>query len=118
MKVSSIVMCLFLLCSFLDFLILCGEFQVNFVKGVFVLCKQCILLKNFDVDEMVQLLEVIDDDLFLICDWVIMELMYGVGLCLVELVLIDIKDVNLSEGEICVIGKGNKECKVWFVGQV
>ncbi|PWG88351.1 hypothetical protein DIS03_10095 [Vibrio cholerae] len=117
MKASSIATRLSSLRSFLDFLILRGELQANPAKGVSAPRKQRTLPKNLDVDEMAQLLEVTDDDPLSIRDRAIMELMYGAGLRLAELVSIDIKDVNLSEGEIRVIGKGNKERKVWFAGQ-
>lgn len=117
MKASSIATRLSSLRSFLDFLILRGELQANPAKGVSAPRKQRTLPKNLDVDEMAQLLEVTDDDPLSIRDRAIMELMYGAGLRLAELVSIDVKDVNLSEGEIRVIGKGNKERKVWFAGQ-
>lgn len=117
MKASSIATRLSSLRSFLDFLILRGELQANPAKGVSAPRKQRPLPKNLDVDEMAQLLEVTDDDPLSIRDRAIMELMYGSGLRLAELVSIDVKDINLRDGEIRVIGKGNKERKVWFAGQ-
>ncbi|GAL16213.1 tyrosine recombinase XerC [Vibrio astriarenae] len=58
-----------------------------------------------------------DDDPLAIRDRAIMELMYGAGLRLAELVSIDVRDVHLRSGEIRVIGKGDKERKVPFSGQ-
>ncbi|MGL4193111.1 MAG: tyrosine recombinase XerC [Vibrio sp.] len=117
MKASSIATRLSSLRSFLDFLILRGELQANPAKGVSAPRKQRPLPKNLDVDEMAQLLEVTDDDPLAIRDRAMMELMYGSGLRLAELVSIDVKHLNLREGEIRVIGKGNKQRKVWFAGQ-
>ena len=72
--------------------------------------------KNLDVDEMAQLLEVNEDDPLSIRDRAIMELMYGAGLRLAELVSINVKDVNFSAGELRVVGKGNKERVAPFSG--
>ncbi|SUP47369.1 site-specific tyrosine recombinase [Vibrio cincinnatiensis] len=66
---------------------------------------------------MAQLLEVEADDPLSIRDRAIMELMYGAGLRLAELVAINVKDISFSRGEIRVIGKGNKERKAPFSGQ-
>lgn len=66
---------------------------------------------------MGQLLEVNEDDPLSIRDRAIMELMYGAGLRLAELVSIDVRDIQLRQGELRVIGKGDKERKVPFSGQ-
>ena len=65
------------------------------------------LPKNLDVDQMAQLLEIPADDPLAIRDKAMMELMYSSGLRLSELVNANIYDVR--EGEIRVLGKGNKE---------
>ncbi|MDT8825859.1 tyrosine recombinase XerC [Vibrio vulnificus] len=116
MKASSIATRLSSLRSFFDFLILRGILTANPAKGVSAPRKQRPLPKNLDVDEVNQLLEVNDDDPLSIRDRAIMELMYGAGLRLAELVDIDVRDVHLRSGEIRVIGKGNKERKVPFAG--
>ncbi|MGR5542521.1 tyrosine-type recombinase/integrase, partial [Vibrio campbellii] len=92
-------------------LVLRGELSANPAKGVSAPRKQRPLPKNLDVDEVGQLLEVDEDDPLSIRDRAIMELMYGAGLRLAELVSIDVRDVHLRSGEIRVIGKGDKERK-------
>ncbi|MBY6199572.1 tyrosine recombinase XerC [Vibrio hangzhouensis] len=116
MKASSIATRLSSLRSFFDFLILRGELSANPAKGVSAPRKQRPLPKNLDVDEVSQLLEVDEDDPLAVRDRAMMELMYGAGLRLAELVSINVKHLNLSSGEIRVIGKGNKERKVPFSG--
>ncbi|MGF1779609.1 tyrosine recombinase XerC [Vibrio nomapromontoriensis] len=117
MKASSIATRLSSLRSFFDFLILRGELNANPAKGVSAPRKQRPLPKNLDVDEMAQLLEVNEEDPLAVRDRAIMEMMYGAGLRLAELVGIDVKHLNMSSGEIRVIGKGDKERKVPFSGQ-
>ncbi len=116
MKESSLATRLSSLRSFFDFLVLRGEMSANPAKGVSAPRKKRPLPKNLDVDEMAQLLEVDYDDPLSIRDRAIMELMYGSGLRLAELVAIDVKDVNFAAGEIRVIGKGNKERVAPFSG--
>lgn len=117
MKASSLATRLSSLRSFFDFLILRGELSANPAKGVSAPRKQRPLPKNLDVDEMAQLLEVDEDDPLSIRDRAMMELMYGAGLRLAELVAIDVRDISLRSGEIRVLGKGNKERKAPFAGQ-
>ncbi len=117
MKASSIATRLSSLRSFFDFLILRGEMSANPAKGVSAPRKKRPLPKNLDVDEVNQLLEVNDDDPLSIRDRAMMELLYGAGLRLAEMVSIDVRDISLSSGEIRVVGKGDKERKVPFAGQ-
>ncbi|MGC9400861.1 tyrosine recombinase XerC [Vibrio genomosp. F10] len=118
MKASSLATRLSCLRSFFDFLILRGELSANPAKGVSAPRKQRPLPKNLDVDEVGQLLDVDSgDDPLSIRDRAMMELMYGAGLRLAELVSINIKDIRASAGEIRVIGKGDKERKVPFSGE-
>ncbi len=116
MKASSLATRLSSLRSFFDFLILRGEMSANPAKGVSAPRKQRPLPKNLDVDEMNQLLEVNEDDPLAVRDRAMMELMYGAGLRLAELVSVDVRDVHLRSGELRVIGKGDKERKVPFSG--
>ncbi|AEH31727.1 tyrosine recombinase XerC [Vibrio anguillarum] len=117
MKASSLATRLSSLRSFFDFLILRGELTANPAKGVAAPRKKRPLPKNLDVDEVAQLLEVKDDDPLSVRDRAMMELMYGAGLRLAELVSINVKDLSFSRGEIRVVGKGDKERKVPFAGQ-
>ena len=116
MKASSIATRLSSLRSFFDFLVLRGEMPANPAKGVSAPRKQRPLPKNLDVDEVGQLLDVNEDDPLSIRDRAMMEVMYGAGLRLAELVGINLKDVLGRQGEIRVIGKGDKERKAPFSG--
>ncbi len=116
MKASSLATRLSSLRSFFDFLILRGEMNANPAKGVSAPRKKRPLPKNLDVDEVGQLLEVNEDDPLSIRDRAMMEMMYGAGLRLAELVSINVKDVSFFSGEIRVVGKGDKERKVPFSG--
>ncbi len=116
MKASSLATRLSSLRSFFDFLVLRGEMSANPAKGVSAPRKQRPLPKNLDVDEVGQLLEVNEDDPLSIRDRAMMEVMYGAGLRLAELVGINMKDVLSRQGEIRVIGKGDKERKAPFSG--
>jgi integrase/recombinase XerC len=90
--------------------------SANPAKGVSAPRKKRPLPKNLDVDEVGQLLDVNEDDPLSIRDRAMMELMYGAGLRLAELVSINVKDVSFSSGELRVVGKGDKERKVPFTG--
>lgn len=57
---------------------------------------------------MVVLLNDEDDEEILICDQVMFELMYGCGLCLNELILLNVFDF-IWDYQVWVIGKGNKQ---------
>jgi len=116
MKASSIATRLSSLRSFFDFLVLRGVMQANPAKGVSAPRKQRPLPKNLDVDEVGQLLEVNEDDPLAVRDRAMMEVMYGAGLRLAEMVGINVKDLNTSQGEIRVIGKGDKERKAPYSG--
>ncbi|AOT09990.1 tyrosine recombinase XerC [Pseudoalteromonas luteoviolacea] len=65
------------------------------------------LPKNLDVDQMMQLLDIDDDDALAVRDKAMMELMYSSGLRISELVNTNLYDIR--DGEIRVLGKGNKE---------
>ncbi|MGF1763500.1 tyrosine recombinase XerC [Aliivibrio kagoshimensis] len=116
LKASSISTRLSSLRSFFDFMVLRGALSANPAKGISAPKRARPLPKNIDVDEVAQLLEVVDDNPLSIRDRAMMELMYGAGLRLAELVSIDIKDLDLSRGEVRVIGKGNKERKAPISG--
>lgn len=61
-----------------------------------------------DADTLTQLLEIPGDSILAIRDRAIMELFYSSGLRLSELVGLDIESIDLSDGSLRVIGKGNK----------
>lgn len=67
------------------------------------------LPKNLDVDEMARLLDIDEpDDDLAVRDAAILELFYSSGLRLDELISANLADINWSEQQIRVRGKGNK----------
>ncbi|WP_318519315.1 tyrosine recombinase XerC [Photobacterium leiognathi] len=116
LKASSLAMRLSALRSFFDFLVHQNVLKANPAKGVAAPRKSRPLPKNLDVDEMNQLLDVNEDDPLAIRDRAMMELMYGAGLRLSELVGIDLRNISLSKGDLRVLGKGDKERIVPFSG--
>lgn len=63
---------------------------------------------HIDVDLTQRLLDIDDDDGLSIRDKAMFELFYSSGLRLTELVSTNLNDIDLVEGFITVIGKGNK----------
>jgi integrase/recombinase XerC len=117
LKASSQATRLSSLRSFFDFLILQKMLPANPAKGISGPKKQKPLPKNLDVDEMEQLLSVDLSDPLSVRDRAMMELLYGAGIRLAELINLNVQDIHPDGGEIRVIGKGNKERKVPFSGQ-
>ncbi|GIR63989.1 MAG: hypothetical protein CM15mP68_6550 [Pseudomonadota bacterium] len=70
-----------------------------------------------DPDQTSQLLDFADvKDADAICDRAILELFYGSGLRLSEVVGLRINDVDLAQGFVNVLGKGNKRRLVPWAG--
>ncbi len=71
------------------------------------------LPKTIDVDQVTGLLDTKSDTILEIRDLAMFELFYSSGLRLSELVMLDIKDLSISEGYLRVrFGKGGKERQV------
>ncbi len=117
LKPSSIALRLSALRSFLDFLVYQGELSVNPAKAVSAPKKDKVLPKNLDVEQVEQLVSLDDDEPIAIRDRAIMELMYGAGLRLSELVQLDVSDLDFEQESVRVLGKGNKERILPFSGQ-
>ncbi|GAD80447.1 tyrosine recombinase XerC [Vibrio ezurae] len=117
LKPNSLATRLSCLRSFLDYLVLKGELSANPAKGVSTPRNHKRLPKNLDVDETGQLLDINMDDPLAIRDRAIMELLYGTGMRLSELIQLNVKNVQGDRGEIRVIGKGDKERIVPFSGE-
>ncbi len=66
----------------------------------------------FDADQLCSLLDHADTDLLTIRDTAMIELFYSSGLRLAELVGVNLGDIDMSEGELSVIGKGAKTRRV------
>jgi len=109
LKPASLALRLSALRSFLDWLISQGVIQANPAKGVATPRAPRHLPKNIDVDEVNKLLDIDLNDPLAVRDRTMLEVMYGAGLRLSELVGIDLNHLDLDSGEVWVIGKGSKE---------
>jgi len=69
------------------------------------------------VDQLDQLLHIRSDDILSIRDKAMMELMYGCGLRLSELVGLDLKKIDAKQQKISVIGKGEKQRELPYGGK-
>ncbi|KEY60426.1 tyrosine recombinase XerC [Serratia sp. DD3] len=109
---SSLALRLSALRSFLDWLVSKGVLSANPAKGIRTPRSGRHLPKNMDVDEVNQLLEIDLNDPLAVRDRAMLEVMYGAGLRLAELVGLDCRHMDLVAGEIWVMGKGSKERKL------
>ncbi len=75
------------------------------------------LPKNMDLDSVTHLLSIDDDSPLALRDKAIMELFYSSGLRLAELAALDIKDIQHSDRQVKVMGKGSKE-RIVPIGRV
>lgn len=103
--------------SFCDWLIGQGQLSANPARGVSAPKQGRPLPKNLDVDELHQLLAIDESDPLAIRDRAMMELMYSSGLRLAELVSLDLGDIQFTERQVRVLGKGSKE-RVLPVGRM
>lgn len=106
---TSLAVRLSALRSFLDWQVQQGLRLVNPAKGIATPRSSRHLPKNIDVDDINQLLNLDDKDPLTVRDRAMLEVMYGSGVRLSELVNLDCRQLALETGEIWVIGKGRKE---------
>lgn len=106
---ASLALRLSALRSFLDWLVSQGVLKANPAKGIATPRAPRHLPKNIDVDEVNQLLSIDQSDPLAVRDRAMMEVMYGAGLRLSELVGIDLRHLDREAGEVWVTGKGSKE---------
>ena len=106
---ASLALRLSALRSFFDWMVSQGELQANPAKGVAAPKAPRHLPKNIDVDDVNRLLDIDLNDPLAVRDRAMLEVMYGAGLRLSELVGLDIKHLDLDTGEVWVMGKGSKE---------
>ncbi|MDE9456931.1 tyrosine recombinase XerC [Xenorhabdus bovienii] len=109
---ASLALRLSSLRTFLDWMVIQGKLDANPAKAVSAPRKKRHLPKNMDVDEVNQLLNINLNDPLSVRDRAMMEVMYGAGLRLSELVGLDCRHLELESGEVWVHGKGSKERKV------
>lgn len=112
LKSASLALRFSALRSFLDWLVSQRVLTANPAKGISVTRAGRHLPKNIDVDEVSRLLDINLNDPLSVRDRAMLEVMYGAGLRLSELVCMDCRHVDLLTGEARVLGKGNKERKV------
>ncbi|WP_350305641.1 tyrosine recombinase XerC [Photorhabdus viridis] len=98
--------------SFLDWQVTQGGISVNPAKTISTPGTKRHLPKNIDVDEVDQLLNINFNDPLSVRDRTMLEVMYGAGLRLSELVSLDCPHLDFESGEVWVSGKGSKERKV------
>lgn len=106
---ASLALRLSALRSFFDWLVSRGELNANPAKGIAAPKAPRHLPKNIDVDDVNRLLDIDLNDPLAVRDRAMLEVMYGAGLRLSELVNLDIKHLDLDTGEVWVMGKGSKE---------
>lgn len=106
---ASLALRLSALRSFLDWQVSQGVLKANPAKGIATPRAPRHLPKNIDVDEVNQLLNIDLNDPLAVRDRAMLEVMYGAGLRLSELVNMDCRHLDLASGEVWVVGKGSKE---------
>lgn len=106
---ASLALRLSALRSFFDWMVSQGELPANPAKGIAAPKAPRHLPKNIDVDDVNRLLDIDLNDPLVVRDRAMLEVMYGAGLRLSELVGLDIKHLDLDTGEVWVMGKGSKE---------
>ena len=100
--------------SFYNYLVLKGICESNPFKMVSSL-KKPILLPNFmKYSEFEQMINSCDDTALGIRNRCLLELLLATGARIGEIIKIEVKDINFSNNEIKVLGKGNKERIVYF----
>ena len=106
---ASLALRLSALRSLFDWMVGQGELPANPAKGIAAPKAPRHLPKNIDVDDVNRLLDIDLNDPLAVRDRAMLEVMYGAGLRLSELVNLDIKHLDLDTGEVWVMGKGSKE---------
>lgn len=106
---ASLALRLSALRGFFDWMVSQGELPANPAKGIAAPKAPRHLPKNIDVDDVNRLLDIDLNDPLVVRDRAMLEVMYGAGLRLSELVGLDIKHLDLDTGEVWVMGKGSKE---------
>ena len=112
LEAASLALRLSALRSFIDWQVSQGVMSVNPAKGISAPKQARHLHKNLDVDDVNRLLDIDASDPLAVRDRTMLEVMYGAGLRLSELVGLDCRHMNMASGEVWVMGKGSKERKL------
>ena len=94
--------------SFFDYLVRHREVGANPASGVRAPKQRERLPKTLDPDQTAQLFSERAESAIEVRDRAMLELLYGSGIRLAELVDIDIRDLDLANGFVTVTGKGRK----------
>jgi len=94
--------------SFVKYLGRIGVVDGNVASGVRAPKTRRKLPRLLDTDQTAQLLNFAPNEPLGLRDAAMLELFYGSGLRLAELVALDIKDLDLADGFVTVTGKGRK----------
>jgi len=94
--------------SFFHYLIREGELKANPAAEIQAPKAKKRLPDTIDVDQMARLLGFRTDETLGVRDKAIMELFYSSGLRLSELVGLDVRDIDLADRTVRVLGKGSK----------
>lgn len=95
--------------SFFNYLLREGRMSVNPATGVAAPKSAKKLPSVMDTDSVSGLLKIEEQTPLAVRDRAMLELVYSSGLRLSELVGLEVNDLNLREGLVRVIGKGNKQ---------
>lgn len=112
LQASSLALRLSALRSLFDWQVSQGELKANPAKGISAPKAGRHLPKNIDVDDINRLLDIDINDPLAVRDRAMLEVMYGAGLRLSELVNMNCRHIDLTTGEVWVTGKGRKERRV------
>ena len=94
--------------SFFDYLVRHGDLGANPATGVRAPKQRQRLPETMDPDQTAQLFSERVESSIEVRDRALLELLYGSGIRLAELVDIDIRDLDLANGFVTVTGKGQK----------
>ncbi len=89
-----------------------GHTKVNPALGVRAPKSPRKLPATLDADQLCGLLDQVEEDPLAIRDAAMIELFYSSGLRLAELISVNLGDIDMTEGELSVIGKGAKTRRV------
>ena len=105
----SLSLCLSSLKQFFEFLVREQAINTNPAKTLNAPKQAKPLPKNMDLDAVTHLLDIDADDHLSKRDKAIMELFYSSGLRLAELASLNVADIDFSQNEVKVMGKGSKQ---------
>lgn len=114
---ASIARCVFELRAFGDFLVRQKAWEANLFRRIYAPRVPRRLPRYLTLEEVKQLLAVPDtSDPQGLRDRAILEVLYAGGLRVSELAALSLNEMDLSAGELRVIGKGNKE-RIALIGK-